>query len=760
MQQLTQKLSNGEMTVQEMPAPVLGKGMVLVKNHYSLISAGTEGSTASTARKSLLGKAKERPQQVKQVLEVLAQQGPVQTYRAVTKKLEAYSPLGYSSAGEVMAVGEGVSQFTAGDLVACAGVNFANHAEIIAVPVNLCVKLSDNADLKAASYNTLGAIALQSIRQADLRLGETCAVIGLGLLGQLTGLMLKASGVNVIGIDVSEPPVILAQQHFAGLALIRNTPGIENQIAEYTNGLGADAVIIAAATTSTDPINFAGAIARKKGKVVILGAVPTGFERDPHWYKKELELKMSCSYGPGRYDLNYEEKGIDYPAAYVRWTEKRNMEAFQQLLAGGTMDISYLTTHEFSLEDASKAYDMIVKKSEPYLGIILKYNTEKPVQLQNKVKTGESKPVSKINIGFIGAGSYAQGNLLPNIPKKNSDIVCKGVLTNNGTTSKRVAERFGFEFCTSNEKDILQNPDINTLFIATRHDSHAQYILKGLQAGKHIFVEKPLCLTPAELDRIIEAMSLREDAPRNEGASTKQPVENHSNTPNKELTDSDEQVATSLPADAPRNDGPKSVIMVGFNRRFSSLSTSLKKQMGSGPMSMIYRVNAGHIPGDTWIQDMEIGGGRIIGEACHFIDYLTWLNGSLPVSVYATALPDAGGHNDTVNINITFANGSTGVVAYYANGPKSMPKEYIEVFHNGSSGVINNFKELRLFGKTKQKKKLLNLDKGQKQMVEQFLQSLLTGKPLIPFEEIVAVTKATFAVLESIKTGQIVRIEN
>lgn len=732
MQQLTQKLSNGEMTVQEMPAPVLGKGMVLVKNHYSLISAGTEGSTATTARKSLLGKAKERPQQVKQVLEVLAQQGPVQTYRAVSKKLEAYSPMGYSSAGEVIAVGEGVTQFTTGDWVACAGVGFANHAEIIAVPVNLCVKLPENSDLKAASYNTLGAIALQSIRQADLRLGETCAVIGLGLLGQLTGLMLKASGVNVIGIDVSEPPVKLAQQHFAGLALTRNTPGIENQIAEYTNGLGADAVIIAAATTSTDPINFAGAIARKKGKVVILGAVPTGFERDPYWYKKELELKMSCSYGPGRYDLNYEEKGIDYPAAYVRWTEKRNMEAFQQLLASGKMDISYLTTHEFSLEDAPKAYDMIVNKSEPYLGIILKYDTGKPVQLQNKVKTGESKPVSKINIGFIGAGSYAQGNLLPNIPKKNSDIVCKGVLTNNGTTSKRVAERFGFEFCTSNENDILQNPDINTLFIATRHDSHAQYVLKGLQAGKHIFVEKPLCLTPAELDSIIKATVIA----NREERSGKQTVE------------------TPSPATSTH---PQ--LLIGFNRRFSALSTQLKKQMGNGPMSMIYRINAGHIPGDTWIQDMEIGGGRIIGEACHFIDYLTWLNGSLPVSVYASALPDAGGYNDTVNITITFANGSTGVVAYYANGPKSMPKEYIEVFHNGSSGVINNFKELRMFGKTKQKKKLLNLDKGQKQMVEQFLQSLLSGKPLIPFEEIVAVTKATFAVLESIKTGQVVKID-
>jgi predicted dehydrogenase/threonine dehydrogenase-like Zn-dependent dehydrogenase len=664
MKQLTQKLSNGEILVQEVPEPVLGKGMVLVKNHYSLISPGTEGNTATTARKSLIGKAKERPQQVKQVLEVLTQQGPVQTYRTVTKKLEAYSPLGYSSAGEIIAVGEAVTQFKTGDLVACAGVGYANHAEIITVPVNLCVKLPENAKLKAASYNTLGAIALQSIRQADLRLGETCAIIGLGLLGQLTGLMLKASGVNVIGIDVSEQPVKLAQQHFAGLALTRNIPGIENQIAEYTNGLGVDAVIIAAATTSTDPINFAGTISRKKGKVVILGAVPTGFKREPHWYKKELQLLMSCSYGPGRYDINYEKKGIDYPAAYVRWTEKRNMEAFQQLLASKRIDIGYITTHEMPLEDAPKAYDMIVNKTEPYIGIVLKYDTAKPVELNKKITVGQPKPASKVNIGFIGAGSYAQGNLLPNIPKNNNDIVCKGVLTNTGTTSKRVAERFRFEFCTSNENDILENPDINTLFIATRHDSHAEYVIKGLKNGKHIFVEKPLCLTPAELELIINKQS---------------------STNNQQL-------------------------MVGFNRRFSSLSTALKKHMGNGPMSMIYRINAGHISADTWIQDMEIGGGRIIGEACHFIDYLTWLNGSLPISVYASALPDTGGHNDTVNINITFANGSTGVVAYYANGPKSMNKEYIEVFYNGFSGIISNFKELRLFGKTKQKKKLINVD--------------------------------------------------
>ncbi|HPJ69221.1 MAG TPA: zinc-binding alcohol dehydrogenase, partial [Desulfobacteraceae bacterium] len=379
MHQLTQKLSDGEMFVHEVPLPMLSKVLILVKNHYSLISSGTEGNTVNSARKSFIGKAKEKPQQVKQVLDVVMQQGPVQAYRAVTKKLEAYSPLGYSSAGEVICVGDNVTEFKIGDFVACAGVGYANHAEIVAVPVNLCVKLDNNANLQKAAYNTLGAIAMQSVRQADLRLGESCAVIGLGLLGQLTCLILKASGVRVVGIDVNVSAVEIAAGHCADLAMLRNMPGIEDSISDFTGGLGVDAVIIAAATDSTDPINFAGAIARKKGKVVILGAAPPSFDRDPYWYRKELELKMSCSYGPGRYDLNYEEKGIDYPPAYVRWTEKRNMEAFQQLLADGKIDIDYLTTHEFDLVDAPKAYDMIVKKTEPYLGIIIRYDTNKPV---------------------------------------------------------------------------------------------------------------------------------------------------------------------------------------------------------------------------------------------------------------------------------------------------------------------------------------------------------------------------------------------
>ena len=711
MLQLTQKLTKGDILVQEVPSPAAGSGKIVVKNYFSLISAGTEGSTVSAARKTLIGKAREKPQQVKQVIDVIVQQGPVQAYRAVTKKLEAYSPLGYSSAGEVVGVGDEVTEFKTGDLVACAGVGYANHAEIVAVPVNLCVKLPCEANLKHAAYNTLGAIAMQSVRQADLRIGESCAVIGLGLLGQLACLILKASGVRVIGIDVSQAVVDIAEKHSADLAMTRTAPGIEERISELTGGLGVDAVIIAAATESNDPINFAGAIARKKGKVVMLGAVSPAFDREPHWYRKELELRMSCSYGPGRYDINYEEKGTDYPPAYVRWTEKRNMEAFQQLLADGRIDVDYLTTHEFDLVDAPKAYDMIVNKTEPYLGVIIRYDTDKPLELEKKIIVNSPKPAAEINIAFIGAGSYAQGNLLPNLPKWG-EITRKGVLTNTGTTSKRVAERFAFDFCTSNEDDILKADSVNTVFIATRHDSHADYVIKALSSGKHAFVEKPLCLTHQELEKIIEI----------------------------------------------KYSQPDRQLCVGYNRRFSPLSELIKKNLGSGPMTMIYRVNAGKIPADTWIQDMELGGGRIIGEACHFIDYLTWLNGSLPESVYATSLPDPQSKNDTVNINIVFGNGSTGLVAYYANGPKSLPKEYIEVYRSGAAAIFNNFKSVKVYGGKRARKRLFNQDKGQKQMVEGFLKSIIEGKPLIPFEEIVAVSKATFAVLESLRTGLPVKL--
>ncbi|MHB8130222.1 MAG: bi-domain-containing oxidoreductase [Mobilitalea sp.] len=720
MKQLTQKLKDGSMQVIEAPLLTVASGSVLVRNFYSLISAGTEGGTAAAARKSLLGKARERPQQVKQVLDVMVQQGPMQAYRAVMKKLDAWSPLGYSCIGEVIDLASDVSGFQIGDLVACGGLS-ASHAEVVAVPVNLCVKLpprqvgdapDEDAYLKAAAYNTLGAIAMQGVRQADLRLGETCCVIGLGLLGQLTCLLLKASGVRVVGVDVNPAAAATAAAHSAGLALVRNDPGIEEKIMAFTEGIGCDAVIITAATDSLDPINFAGAIARKRGTLVVVGAVPTGFDREPHFYKKELTVRMSCSYGPGRYDPEYEEKGRDYPVGYVRWTEKRNMEAFQALIAERKIDLSFLTTHVFKLEDAPKAYDLILDKAEPFLGILIEYDREKRHDCRTAridLKAAGHRADGKARIGFIGAGSYAQSHLLPNL-KGLPEVVLQGVMTSTPASARSVAERFRFGFCTSDEGEIFADT-INTVFIATRHDSHARYVLGGLRAGKHVFVEKPLCLKESELAEIREAYL---------GGGGQSGTHPH--------------------------------LMVGFNRRFSPLTTLLKEKIGSGPMAMICRVNAGRIPKDSWIQDRERGGGRIVGEVCHFVDYLTFLNGSLPCGVFATVLPDPAGCDDTVAINLQFQNGSIGTIVYVANGSKGLFKEYVEVHQAGVTAVLKDFKELSVFESGRPySKKLLSQDKGQKEMVRAFICGVRDGSVTpIPFEEIYAVTLATCKILESI----------
>ena len=714
MQQITQQLTSGEIVIQELPWPQVGSGMVLVRNHYSSISAGTEGATAKTARKSLIGKAKERPQQVKQVLDVLKKQGPVQTYRAVMKKLDAYSPVGYSSAGEVIEVGPQVHDITVGDKVACAGVGYANHAEIVCVPRNLSVKLSEDANLKKASYNTLGAIALQGIRQAELRLGESCAVIGLGLLGQLTCLMLRASGVRVFGIDIDEHAVEVASQHCCDAAWVRQSPGLAAKVAHHTNGVGVDAVILTAGTSDIDPINLAGELARKRGKVVVVGAIPTGFDREPYWYRKELELRMSCSYGPGRYDPEYEEKGVDYPTAYVRWTENRNMQAFQDLVFHNRIDLDYLTTHEFRLEEASQAYDLIVNRSEPFLGIVLAYNAQKTLK-RRRIEIRPVQAPGRVNLAFVGAGSYAQQNLLPHIPKDDNDVSCLGIMTHSGTTSKRVAEKYRFQFCTSDPKDIFENDSINMVFVATRHDSHMSYVMRGLKAGKHVFVEKPLCLSEKELCEI------------------------------EDLYD---------------KSNVHSQLMVGFNRRFAPHAVELKKHLGDAPISMLYRINAGPIPRANWVQDNNIGGGRIIGEACHFIDFLTWLCGAVPKYVHAVALPDPDGLNDTVSINLQFANGSIGSLVYFSNGSKEMPKEYVEVYNAGNIGIIRDFKVLEIYstGRPRRKKSLVQ-NKGQADMVKAFIRNIKEGgTPLIPTEELFAVTRATFAILESIKTRQAISL--
>ncbi len=606
-----------------------------------------------------------------------------------------------------------VRGFALGDRVACAGGAYANHAEVVSVPENLCVGLYPEADMKQASYNTLGAIALQGIRQADLRLGESCAVIGLGLLGQLTCLMLRVSGVTTFGVDIDSWAVELAQRHCCDSALVRTGPGDSDQIRDLTGGLGVDAVIITAGTSSLDPVNFAGEIARKKGRVVVVGAVPTGFNREPHWYRKELELRMSCSYGPGRYDPMYEEEGHDYPPAYIRWTERRNMQAFQKLLHSGRINLEYLTTHEFMLEQAPQAYDMIVSRCEPFLGVVLKYDVEKPL-VRESVNVRSSRPEAKVGIAFVGAGSYAQGNLLPYLPRHCGDVSLAGVMTNSGTTSKRVARKFGFGFCTSEPKDIFENAAINTVFVATRHDSHAEYVKKALSARKNVFVEKPLCLTPDELEEIEQVYS------RTEGQH----------------------------------------LIVGFNRRYAPHAVELKKRLRGLAVSMIYRVNAGAVPNDSWIQDRQRGGGRIIGEVCHFVDFLTWLCSALPVRVHAVALPDPGGLNDTAVINLEFSNGSVGSICYFANGSKELGKEYIEVYGAGLTGVIRDFRELEIYSVGKPyREKSFSQDKGQARMVQTFIERIKQGgPPIIAPAEIFGVTRTMFATVKSLQIREVVSV--
>ena len=713
MRQLTQKLKEGQPRILDVPTPVVAPGTLLVRSHFSVISAGTESSTVSAARKSYIGKVKERPQQAKQVLDTLRTKGIVQTYRAVMKKLDAHSPLGYSCAGEVVEVAPDVTGFAPGDRVACGGAGYANHAEYVVVPENLCVKLPEDARLDRAAYNTVGAIALQGLRQADLRLGETVVVIGLGLLGQLTGLMARAAGQRVIGIDVREGPVELAREHCADAAFTTGTSGLAQKVQEMTGGIGADAVIITAATSSDQPINMAGELLKRKGVVVIVGNVPTNFERDTY-YKKELDLRMSCSYGPGRYDPDYEERGHDYPADYVRWTENRNMQAFQELIQSGRIDIDYVTTHRFSLEDAPKAYDLILEGDEQYLGMLIEYDVSKP-RPKNRIETGGKRVEGDIGVAFIGAGSYAMNNLLPNLGEKG--VALKGVMTATGTGARSVADRYGFEFCTSDDEDIWKDESINTVFVATRHNTHAEYVMKALKAGRNVFVEKPLCLTVEELEDI-------GDEVREPSGGEKPPL-----------------------------------LMVGYNRRFSPLTSALKERLGEGPMSMIYRVNAGSMPADHWMQQSEIGGGRIIGEACHFVDYLIFMNGSLPVEVYATQMEEPEHLGDTVNISLRFENGSIGTVSYFANGGKSLPKEYVEIHRAGTTGVLHDFKELKLYGGGKPSvKRLASQNKGQPQMMKAVLAAIREGRPSpIPFDELYAGTLMTLKAIECFTTRQVFR---
>jgi polar amino acid transport system substrate-binding protein len=622
-------------------------------------------------------------------------------------KLEAPSPLGYSSAGEVIATGKNVKSFSVGDRVACGG-DGAVHADVISVSENLCVKIKDNVLFKHAAFTTIAAIAIQGIRQAKLSLGSNCTVIGLGLIGQLTIQILKSSGIKTIGIDINEHQVKASIKCGADLALQRNISGIEKQIGDFTGGFGTDAVIITASTSSTDPVELAGSLCRRKGKVVIVGAVPTGFTR-ANYYKKELDLRMAMSYGPGRYDSNYEEKGIDYPIGYVRFTENRNMKTFADLLADGKINMKAIITHEFNLENAKKAYDMIVEKKEIFSGIVLKYDVGK--ELKQDINTEIIKKSNdRIKVGLIGAGNFTQGTLLPRM-KNLCNLVA--IATAKGINAKYVSNKYKIKYCFDNSTKIIESNEINTVFITTKHNLHAKYVTESILAGKHVFVEKPLAMTIEELDTIKN--------------SYKEANEKHNN-----------------------------LLMVGFNRRFAPAVIKLKSLFTESQVKSInIRINAGAIPLEHWVNDPVSGGGRIIGEGCHFIDLAIFIAGSNVASVFAENLEDPNHLNDTVIISLKFKNGSIANISYFSNGSKSLPKELIEVFTVGMIAVIDDFKKLTIYTNGVKKIKFRNQDKGHTNELIAFFNAIKNGEANpIPFQSSYHSTLITFKVLQSIRENR------
>ena len=717
MKQLSQDLKKGTMQVENVPEPALRNGGVLVLNEYSLISAGTERSSVQKRKGSLLSKARSNPDMVKLVIGQMRQQGIWNVYKKVMTKLEAFGPLGYSSAGTVVAVANAVEEFVVGDRVACGGGS-ANHAEVLFVPKNLCVKVPENVQTSAAAYTTLGAIALQGVRQVAPTLGETVVVIGLGLVGQLTVQILKAAGCIVIGIDLDPHDVALAKSLGADAAFRRSSHGLAADVQSFTRGRGADAVLITAATKSNDPLQLAGELARDKGRVVLVGDVGIMLPRAPY-YMKELDFKLSRSYGPGRYDKAYEELGHDYPFGFVRWTEKRNMEEFLRLVSAKKVNVDRLTTHTFPIENALKAYDLITGRAkERYIGILLEYPKAKHVPVTTVAVAPARASKASLSIGFIGAGNFAQSSLLPSIDTKS--VALKGVCTSNGLNAKNVARKFGFEFATTDPGAILTSKEIDTVFIATRHNLHASLCVQALKHQKHVFVEKPMALNAEELAEIAKAY--------------------HASKKHSHLR-----------------------FMVGFNRRFAP-SVRGAKEFFAGvtePMMINYRVNAGFIPKDHWTQDPVEGGGRVIGEVCHFIDTLQYLTNAEPTHVFAQSVSLGGDRtqSDNVVVTIRFSNGSVGVITYLANGDSTVPKERIEIFSGGKTAIVDNFRSLETYeGGIRKIHETSLVEKGHKTEVEEFIRSIHLAKDLIPFESMVATTRATFRIIESLESGKLIEL--
>lgn len=736
MKQIVQNYKEGSLKIEEVPEPVLKSGGVLVQSYHSLISAGTEKMKVDDSKRSYMGMAKERPEKLKQVIETFKQTGALTTYRKVMNRLDSFTPLGYSLAGEVIAVDKDISEFKVGDMVSCGGN--AVHAEINWVPVNLCCKIPKvstgiEGDEKGflpteqAAFTTVGAIAMQGVRQAEVQVGENVAVIGLGLVGLLSCLILKAAGCNVMGIDIDQSKVDLALE--MGVDMAGTTVGvdIEQMALSFSRGHGVDAVLVTTGTQSNEPIVMAGMIARDRATIVDVGIN----KMDIPWqlyFEKELVLKQSRSYGPGRYDPNYEIKGQDYPIGYVRWTEKRNMISFLDLMANGRIDIRPIITHKFDFNRATEAYKLIEgEKSTLYVGIVLEYDTSVENLKKSRTSTLHITPmhhVKRVNIGMIGAGNFARTMLLPYL--KGKDVNLAGIATSTGITAKDTARKFGFGICTTDYKELLKNDSINTIMIATRHHLHCKLIIESLKAGKHVYTEKPLCLTDEELKEISDTLDSEPEA-----------------------------------------QNPGHVLMVGFNRRFAPLIREMKSFFHNRkePMVMYYRVNAGYKEKNDWYQEKDIGGGRIIGEVCHFIDTYHFLTDSLPVSVFAQTIKtdnQAITLDDNVIITIQFSDGSIGSITYLSNGDPHFPKEYIEIFCENKVAVIDNFSKLTMMSKGKKKvKKAVIQDKGHKSEMKVMLEAVKgNASNPIPFESIYATTLACFKIHESIEKQQIIELKN
>ena len=718
MKQLLQDAGTGELKAAEVPVPQLLPGGVLVRVAASLVSAGTERASAEFASKSLLAKAKARPDLVRDVLAKMQRDGLASTLQTVRSRLDQPQSVGYSSAGVVVAVGDGIADINVGDRVACAGAGYAVHAEFACVPRMLVAKIPEggNVSCEEAAFGTVGAICLHGIRTAEVALGDTVAVIGLGLLGQITVQLLKAAGCRVFGMDLLRQRADLAIGNGAEAACT-STREFRDLCFQKTGGVGVDSVLITAGTPSSAPVNLAAELTRDRAVVVAVGTVGMELQRKLY-YEKELDFRISRSYGPGRYDAAYEQKGRDYPIGHVRWTETRNLAAFLQFIAEGKLNLPSLITHRFPMEQATRAYDLITGSTgEPFLAALITYaGTESGIapNLSERIPVSTVVPSSgSIGLGVLGAGSFAQNTLLPAL-KAIPGVSFIGVCNATGPRSRSAAEKFGFSYCSNSEQELLQDANIKAVLIATRHHLHGGQSLRALRAGKAVFCEKPLCLNESELAALVCA-SADENAP---------------------------------------------LLMVGFNRRFAPMAVQMKQFLSEvhEPLAIHYRVNAGYIPADHWVNDPEQGGGRILGEVCHFVDFLCFLAGACPVEVQAQTVGNPGQYSmDNVVASLKFANGTLGTISYLANGDKSAAKERVEVFGGGSVAILEDFRRLELVrnGRKQITRARWAQDKGHKAEMQAFVDALLGKTPLpIPFEQVVGSTLATLRLQNSCQTGQ------